>query len=83
MPCQEYFRAQVKSYRDSVIPPSCKKRVSIEAGTTFGWRTFVGDEGLSIGIDHFGASAPYKVLADKFGFTPEKIFAKIKDHFKI
>jgi transketolase len=83
MPCQEYFRAQVKSYRDSVIPPSCKKRVSIEAGSTFGWRKFVGDEGLCIGIDHFGASAPYKVLADKFGFTPEKVFAKIKDHFKI
>lgn len=83
MPCQEYFNAQDKSYRDSVLPPSCKKKVSIEAGTTYGWKAFVGDDGLCIGIDHFGASAPYKVLADKFGFTPEKVTAKIKDHFKI
>ncbi|HCE45305.1 MAG TPA: transketolase [Lentisphaeria bacterium] len=81
MPCLEYFQAQDKSYRDSVLPPSCRRRVTIEAGTTFGWRTYAGDEGLCIGLDHFGASAPFKVLADKFGFTPEKVVEKIKSHF--
>jgi transketolase len=78
MPSQELFLKQSKEYQESVLPASCKKKVSIEAATTFGWHRFVGDEGLAIGLDHFGASAPFKVLADEFGFTPEKVFKKIQ-----
>ncbi|MBQ6599103.1 MAG: transketolase, partial [Lentisphaeria bacterium] len=71
-----------KAYRDSVLPPSCKKRVSLEAGVTFGWEKFTGDEGLTIGMDHFGSSGPYKVLAEKFGFTAPAVIEKMKAHFK-
>jgi transketolase len=81
MPSQELFRKQPKAYQESVLPASCNKIVTIEAGATFGWERFAGNTGLCIGIDHFGLSAPYKVLTEKFGFVPEKIAAKIKDHF--
>ena len=81
MPSWELFLKQDKAYRDSVLPPSCKKRVSIEAGSTFGWEKFIGDEGLAIGLDHFGASAPYKVLTEKFGFTVPAVIEKMKAHF--
>nr|MDA3810643.1 hypothetical protein [Spirochaetaceae bacterium] len=57
------------------------KRVTIEAGTTFGWGKYVGFEGLSIGIDHFGESAPAGVLQKKFGFVPEAVVEKINKHF--
>ncbi len=80
MPSQELFLKQSKEYRDSVIPPNCKQRISLEAATTFGWERFVGEKGLAIGIDHFGASAPAATLADKFGFAPEKVAAKIKQY---
>ena len=83
LPSWELFAAQDKAYQESVIPSSLKKRVTIEAGTTFGWEKFAGDAGLKIGIDHFGASAPYKVLAEKFGFTTAGVVAKIKAHFSI
>ena len=81
MPSQELFLKQDKSYRDSVLSPCCRKRVSIEAGSTFGWERFIGDEGLAIGLDHFGASAPYKVLSEKFGFTVPAVIEKMKEHF--
>jgi transketolase len=83
MPCQEFFLKQSREYRDSILPPSCEKRVSIEAATTYGWERFTGNKGLRIGIDHFGESAPYKVLAEKYGFIPEAVTNKIKDFFKI
>jgi transketolase len=83
MVSMENFFAQDNEYRDSVLPPSVKKRVSIEAASTFGWAKVVGDEGLSIGLDHFGASAPYKALAEEFGFTPEKVIAAVKAHFTV
>ena len=83
MPSQELFLRQDKAYRDSVIPPSCRKRVSIEAGSTFGWRSFVGDDGICIGLDHFGSSAPYKILMEKFGFTPESIATSVKAAFRL
>jgi len=83
MPSWELFLAQDKAYQDSVISPSIKSRVTIEAGSTFGWERFAGDAGLKIGIDHFGASAPYKVLAEKFGFTVAGVVSKIKAHFGI
>ncbi len=81
MPSWELFSAQSKEYQDSVLPPALKKRVTVEAASTFGWERFAGDAGLKIGIDHFGASAPYKVLAEKFGFTTASVVAKIKAHF--
>ncbi len=77
MPSQELFLAQDFEYQDSVLPFDCEAIVSIEAGTTFGWQRFVGAGGLAIGIDHFGASAPYKVLAEKFGFTPQGVVDQI------
>lgn len=76
MPSVELFLAQDKAYRASVLPKGVR-RVSIEAGTTLGWERIVGDDGLSIGIDRFGASAPDKVLAEKFGFTADQVAARI------
>jgi transketolase len=76
-PCLEVFEAQDASYRDAVIPKGAR-RVSIEAGITLPWRRWVGDSGLAIGIDHFGASAPDKVLAQKFGFTVDAVTERIQ-----
>ena len=80
MPCTELFDEQDAVYRDSVIPPDVKKRVVVEAASPFGWCKYAGDDGLIIGIDRFGASAPAGVLADKFGFTPEAIAARVLDY---
>lgn len=77
MPSRELFMKQDKKLRDQIIPLSFKK-VSIEAGTSYGWGDIVGTEGLKISLDHFGASAPYKVLAEKFGFVPEAVADKVK-----
>ncbi len=82
MPSRELFLQQTKEYQESVIPSSCAKRVTMEAGSTFGWERFAGDRGLCIGLDHFGSSAPYKVLAEKFGFTPQAVADKINAFFK-
>lgn len=81
MPSREIFERQNKTYRDSVLPPTCVKRVSIEAASTYGWGKYVGFEGLSIGIDHFGESAPAGVLQKKFGFVPEAVVEKVNKHF--
>lgn len=81
MPSCELFLRQPAEYRDAVLPPACRKRVSIEAASTFGWDRFTTDSGLRIGLDHFGASAPYKVLAEKFGFTPDAVAEKIRAFF--
>src|SRR5205823_9915820 len=62
MPCREWFDAQDASYRQEVLPPDVRARVSVEAATPFGWREVVGDDGESLGLDHFGASAPYQIL---------------------
>jgi len=82
MPSTNLFEAQDAAYRDTILPPSVKKRVAIEAGASFGWHRYVGDEGMVIGIDRFGASAPYKVLAEKFGFTAESVAAKVLEYLK-
>ena len=58
MPSTERFAKQDQAYRDQVLPPAMRARISVEAGATFGWYRWVGDAGCSIGIDHFGASAP-------------------------
>jgi transketolase len=80
MPCTELFDEQDATYRDSVIPPDVKKRVVVEAASPFGWCKYAGDEGLIIGMNRFGASAPAKVLAEKFGFTPEAVAAKVEEY---
>ena len=80
MPCWEIFEDQPQSYKESVIPVRGAMKISFEAGITLGWDKYIGSNGLSIGIDHFGASAPGKHLAEEFGFTPDKIESKIRQH---
>ena len=77
MPCWEFFAAQDTAYRDSVIPRTAGLRVSIEAGSPFGWERWVGDNGLIIGLDRFGASAPYETLMREYGFTPDGVVEQI------
>ena len=77
MPSVSRFKAQEASYRADVLPNDGSLRISIEAGTTFGWSDVTGDRGLNIGIDSFGASAPGKVLMEHFGFSADKIVPKI------
>lgn len=78
MPCVELFDLQSAEYKESVLPKAIKKRVSVEAGVTFGWERFVGDEGVTIGINTYGASAPGDVVMEKFGFTVDNVVAKAK-----
>ncbi len=73
MPSMENFAAQDAKYRDSVLPPACRARVSLEAAATFGWHEWVGDLGEAIGMHTFGASAPAGALYKHFGFTPERV----------
>ncbi len=73
LPCWERFDAQDQAYRDAVLPPAVRKRVSVEIGVTLGWERWVGDEGAIIGLDHFGASAPAGTIFEKFGFTAERV----------
>ena len=73
MPCVEWFDAQDASYRDSVLPPSVKARVAVEAGIAMSWYRFVGDAGRIVSIEHYGASADAATLFEKFGFTPEAV----------
>ena len=73
LPSWELFDAQPREYRDSVLPPHIRARVSMEAGATIGWERYVGLDGIAIGLDHFGASAPAGVLYEKFGLTPQRV----------
>jgi len=73
MPSWELFAAQDAAYREQVLPAAITARVSVEAGLTFGWQRFVGLQGASVGLDHFGASAPAEVLFEQFGFTVENV----------
>jgi transketolase len=73
MPSWELFERQTDEYRKRVLPPHVKARIAIEAASTFGWDRYVGSEGEIVGIDRFGASAPYKTLYEKFGITPERV----------
>ena len=75
MPCHEWFFAQEDSYRQSVLPPALKARVSVEAGVAQGWREIVGESGEMVSLEHFGASAPYQVLYEQYGITPERVVA--------
>ena len=77
MPSWELFEAQPASYRDAVLPPQVTARLVIEAGVTQGWERYAGPAGDVIGLEHFGASAPYKVLMDKFGFTAQAVVERV------
>lgn len=79
MPSWELFEAQSQDYRDQVLPPDVSARVSVEQGVTLGWAKYVGLQGQSLGMHTFGASAPMKDLAKKFGFTTEKVLAAARD----
>ncbi|MDR7277997.1 transketolase [Catenuloplanes atrovinosus] len=76
VPCQEWFDAQDQAYREKVLPSSVKARVSVEAGIALSWRHLIGDAGESVSIEHYGASAPYQVLFEQFGFTADNVVAK-------
>jgi transketolase len=73
MPCWELFDEQDDSYKTSVLPPDVKARVSIEAGSTFGWEKYTGSDGICIGVDTFGASAPGPVLYKEFGISADAV----------
>jgi transketolase len=75
MPCREWFDAQDEAYRQMVLPRSVHARVSVEAGIAMSWRDLVGPHGECVSIEHYGASAPYQVLFEQFGFTPDHVVA--------
>ncbi|MFJ3819617.1 transketolase [Streptomyces nodosus] len=79
MPSVEWFEEQEQGYRDSVLPPSVKARVAVEAGIGLTWHRFVGDAGRIVSLEHFGASADGKVLFREFGFTPENVAAAARE----
>ncbi|MBD3882660.1 transketolase [Phormidium tenue FACHB-886] len=78
MPSWELFEAQDAAYKESVLPKAVAKRLSVEAGTSFGWSKYTGTEGDNVSIDRFGASAPGGVCLEKFGFTVDNVVAKAK-----
>lgn len=79
MPCVEWFEEQDQAYKDSVLPPSVKARVAVEAGIGLTWYRYVGDAGRIISLEHFGASADAKVLFREFGFTGEAVAAAARE----
>jgi transketolase len=79
MPCWELFDAQQQQYRDAVLPPNVRARVSIETASPFGWERYVGPDGAIIGANRFGASAPGPVVMREFGFTPEHVAMVAKE----
>jgi len=83
MPCVEWFGDQDATYRDEVLPPQIRARVSVEAGLALGWRQFVGDAGRSISLEHFGASADYNRLYTEFGITADHVAAAARESLAI
>jgi transketolase len=79
VPSLEWFAEQDAEYRESVLPSSVKARVSVEAGSALTWQGIVGDAGRSVAIDHFGASADYKTLFQKFGITTEAVVTAARE----
>ncbi len=78
MPSWELFAAQPRAYRDSVLPPTLRRRLAVEAATSFGWERWLGAEGEMVGIERFGASAPGDVVLREFGFTAEHVAARAR-----
>lgn len=81
LPCWELFFEQDASYRNSIMSKEARLRVSVEAGVTTGWEKFTGLDGINIGINQFGYSAPGEVLAEKFGFLPAQVAARIRERY--
>jgi transketolase len=79
VPCFEWFADQDQAYKDEVLPPSVRARVSVEAGVPMGWREFVGDAGRIVGLTHYGASASYSKLYEEFGLTDEAVVAAARE----
>ncbi|MGX5655274.1 transketolase [Geodermatophilus nigrescens] len=79
VPCVEWFADQDQAYKDEVLPPSVRARVSVEAGVPLGWREFVGDAGRIVGLTHYGASAAYSVLYEEFGLTDEAVVTAARE----
>ncbi len=79
MPCREWFEEQDTAYRDQVLPPTVRARVSVEAGVAQGWREIVGDCGRMVSIEHFGASADYQRIYTEFGITAEAVAQAARD----
>jgi len=75
MPCQEWFNAQEPSYRQRVLPPDVRARVSVEAGVSMSWHKLVGDAGECVSVERFGASAPYQVIYEQLGITAQHVVA--------
>ena len=78
VPSFERFNAQPQSYRDEVLPPSCRKRVAIEAGVSDLWYRYVGIDGKVVGIDRFGISAPGNAVMEKLGMTAQAVIDAVK-----
>ena len=76
LPSWERFEAQSEEYKNTVIPPELKKRMTIEAGTTYGWAKYAGDHGVMIGIDEFGMSAPSDIVLRELGMSVENIVSR-------
>jgi transketolase len=79
VPCVEWFADQDQAYKDEVLPPTVRARVSVEAGVPMGWREFVGDAGRIVGLTHYGASAAYGVLYEQFGLTDEAVVTAARE----
>jgi len=82
MPCMELFREQGEGYRGQILPPDVKKRVAVEAGSSFGWEKWVGDSGLVLSVNRFGSSASYNDNFEHYGFTVNNLVEKVKNLFK-
>jgi transketolase len=82
MPCREWFDAQETAYRDMVIPPTVKARVSVEAAVAQGWREVVGDHGRMVSLEHYGASADFARIYTEFGITAEAVAGAAEDSMR-
>ena len=83
MPSWELFERQDQAYRDHVLPPDIRARVSAEMGSVIGWDRYVGMNGAKVGMHTFGSSAPLKDLLTRFGFTPAKVLAAAREQIEI
>ena len=79
VPCLDWFETQDREYRDSVLPPSVRARVSVEAGIALPWYRWIGDAGRAVSIEHFGASAPGETLFKEYGIDAEHVAAAAKE----
>jgi transketolase len=82
MPCREWFDAQDQAYRDGVIPPIVKARVSVEAAVSMGWRDVIGEHGRTVSLEHFGASADFATIFREFGITAEAVVLAAEDSLR-